>query len=110
MNPGELRHRIKIPGPSTTIENEVGKLILVAGESTSVWAKVEPLKGREYLEAQKLRPELTYRVTIRHRKNMYSDMIIEWEGRKLELISPPIDVGGRKIYMELMCVEKVKTI
>lgn len=108
MNPGQLRHRIKIPGPPGEKENEVGEKIPVPGEPITIWAKVEQLKGREYIEAQKVRPELTYRITIRYRKDINSSMVIEWEGRKLELISPPIDIDGRKTYMELMCIEKVK--
>lgn len=108
INPGELRHRIKIPGTPTEIENEVGETILVPGESKTIWAKVIAVKGKEAIEAQKIRPELTYRVTIRYREGIDSSMIIEWEGRKLELITPPYDLDGKKAYMGFMCIEKVK--
>ncbi len=108
MNPGELRHRIKIPGPPTETENEVDEIVLVPGEPKSIWAKVIAIKGQEATEAQKIRPELTYRVTVRYRNDIDASMVIEWEGRKLELITPPYDLDGKKAYMGFMCIEKVK--
>lgn len=105
MNPGELRHRITILDPSGTTENEVGEEMPTLVEVATVWAKVIPIRGKEYLEAQKLRPELQYRVTIRHRKDIHPAMIIQFEDKKLEIESV-IDIASRKEYIELNCVEK----
>lgn len=107
MNPGLLDRRITILEPSGTVENEVGEEVPVLKEIDTVWAKVEELRGKELLEAQKINPELTYRITIRYRKGIHSAMVLDYEGRRLELASPPIEIGRRK-YLELMCTEKVK--
>lgn len=106
MNPGLLDKRITILDPSETTENVLGEEIPIIGEVDKVWAKVEALKGKEYLEAQKIRSELTYRVTIRYRKDIHPAMIIRCEDKELEVQSA-IEVG-RKKYLELICIEKVK--
>ena len=110
MNPGELRNRITILDPIGITENEVGEEIPTLVEIATVWAKVIPIRGKEYLEAQKIRPELQYRVTIRYRKDIHPAMIIRFEDKELEIESV-IDIASRKTYMELNCVEKrVKTV
>lgn len=105
MNPGELRSRITILDPSGEVLNEQGKTIPTLTVIAKVWAKVIPVRGREYLEMQKYRPELNYRVTIRYREDVHPAMIIQFEGRTLE-IEAVIDVASRKSYLELNCVEK----
>jgi SPP1 family predicted phage head-tail adaptor len=109
MNPGELRNRITILDPCGEEENELGEIVPSLVEVATVWAKVIPIRGKEYLEMQKLRPELNYRVTIRYRKDIHPAMIIRFEDKELEIESV-IDIASRKTYLELNCVEKrVKT-
>lgn len=106
MNPGELRSRIAIWHINGTTENEVGEEVPNVEKLATVWARVEALKGREYWEAQKIRPELTYKVLIRHRNDLTPDMTVEWENRELEVQS--ILPDAKKAYMQLICIEKVK--
>lgn len=106
MNPGELRHRVKIIDLFSYTDNELGERVQIPSTVATVWAKVIPIRGREYTEAQKIRPELQYRVTIRYRKDIHPSMLLEWEGRTLK-IEAVIDIAGRHTYMELNCVEEV---
>ena len=100
---------IEIYDPTGTTENEVGEEVLGLVLLDTIYAKVEVLRGREYLEAQKLRPELQYRVTIRFRDDLHPAMIVKTrDNNELEIISI-LPVRGRKTYLDLMCVEKVKT-
>ena len=87
MNPGELRNRITILNPNGEEENELGETVPSLVEIATVWAKVIPIRGKEYLEMQKLRPELNYRVTIRYRKDIHPAMIIRFEDKELEIES-----------------------
>lgn len=106
MNPGKLDRRITILNPIGETENEMEEIVLGLEEVATVWASVEALRGREYLEAQKIRAEVTYRVIIRYRNDIKPTMRIKFDNRELEIQSV-IEIG-RKKYLELMCIEKVK--
>ena len=60
-----LRHRVTFQKPSGKVTNSMGEDIPLYLDFATVWAAVEPLTGREYSEAQKIRAETTYRVTVR---------------------------------------------
>lgn len=105
MNPGELRNRITIYNPSGEEENELGEIVPALLKVATVWAKVTPIGGKEYLEMQKIRPELNYRILIRYRKDIHPAMIIKCDKRTVEIESV-IDIDGRKTYLELNCIEK----
>lgn len=106
MRAGELRHRITIRRISGTIENEAGELIPSYADFKTVWAAVEPLRGREYLEAQKINEELSYLIKIRFIEGITPDMVIKFKGRIFE-IQNILNIGERKRELHLMCIEKV---
>lgn len=109
MNPGELRQRVTIMDPDSTKKNEAGEVIPGYKEVATVWAKVIPIRGREYLEAKKIKPELQYRVTIRYRNDIHPAMALIW-GKKELKIEAAIDIAGRHAFLELACTEEVETI
>lgn len=41
-----------------------------------VWASIEPLRGREFFEAQQVHSELTTRIRLRYRSDVTPDMRI----------------------------------
>lgn len=104
----DLKERIKIPGTPIEKENEVGEIYFTPGEYFEIWARVDGLTGRESIEAQKIRPEQTYRITVRFREDIDPAMIIEWRGKKLELVTPAKDLDGRRCYTTFDCIEKVR--
>ena len=55
-------------------ENALSQTEQTLTEVKTVWASVEPTRGREYQEAQRVRPELTYKVTTRYHKEVTPDM------------------------------------
>ncbi|SJN11562.1 hypothetical protein CZ787_06200 [Halomonas citrativorans] len=76
-----------------------------------VWAEVEQLRGRTLFAAQEANAETTARIRIRYRADIaaatgktlrlrHGDMTYQLEGR-------PIDLGGRRRELELMCHEWV---
>ena len=50
-------------------ENALSQIEQTLIKVKTVWASVEPTRGREYQEAQRVRPELTYKVTTRYHKD-----------------------------------------
>lgn len=72
----------------------------------TVWASVEPTRGREYQEAQRIRSELTYKITMRYFKGITSNMIIKYKDRYFQIISV-INVRERCEMLELICTEKM---
>ncbi|MCI8748719.1 MAG: phage head closure protein [Lachnospiraceae bacterium] len=72
----------------------------------TVWASVEPVRGREYQEAQRIRPELTYKITTRYHKEVTPDMFIKYKDRYFNIISV-INVRERNEMLEIVCTEKI---
>ncbi len=76
-------------------------------EVKTVWASVEPTRGREYQEAQRIRPELTYKITTRHHKGITPDMFIKWGDRRFDIVSV-INVRERDAMLEIICTENLQ--
>lgn len=74
-------------------------------EVKTVWASVEPTRGREYQEAQRVRPELTYKITTRYHKGITPDMFIKFKDRFFNIISI-INVREQNAMLEIVCTEK----
>lgn len=72
----------------------------------TVWASVEPTRGREYQEAQRVRPELTYKITTRYHKEITPDMLIKFKDRYFQMVSI-INVRERNEMLEIICTEKI---
>lgn len=87
-------------------ENALSQTAQILTEVKTVWASVEPTRGREYQEAQRIRPELTYKVTTRYHKGITPDMLIKFKGRYFNIISI-INPRERNALLEIVCTEKV---
>lgn len=87
-------------------ENELSQMEQVLTKVKTVWASVEPTRGREYQEAQRIRPELTYKVTTRYHKEVTPDMFIKFKGRCFNIVSI-INVKEQNSMLEIICVEKM---
>lgn len=88
-------------------ENALMQTEQVLTEVKTVWASVEPTRGREYQEAQRIRPELTYKVTTKHHKGITPDMFIKFQNRLFNIVSV-INVRERNEMLEIICTEKTK--
>ncbi len=88
-------------------ENALSQLEQRLTEEKTVWASVEPTRGREYQEAQRIRPELTYKITTRYHREITPDMLIKLKGRYFEIVSI-INVREQNAMLEIVCTEKIK--
>lgn len=103
MRAGELRNRVTIERSS-----DPSNWGATAAWSTyaTVWAKVEPVSGREYTEGRLVQSELTHTVTIRCLSGVKADMRINFEGRYLRIVTVK-NVDERNRELELMCTELI---
>lgn len=73
----------------------------------TVWSTVKALRGGEYWEAQKVRPEKTYKVTTRYYPDITTDMKIQY-GNKILEIENVNDVNEAHYMLEMQCVEYIE--
>lgn len=101
------RHKIEIWDLENTEKNEVNEEVQVPKKVCELWADVNPVRGKEYFEAQKVVPEMQYKIITRYREGITPDMLVKWRGKELN-INAVINISGKDEHMELMCTEKVK--
>ena len=65
-----------------------------------VWAFLEPIRGHQQTEAQRLSSETTYKILIRYQKGITQDMLINYDNKKL-YIHQVLDIEERHAYIEL---------
>ena len=72
----------------------------------TVWARVQPLSGREFMELRQQAADITVRITIRYRAGIEPSMRVAWKQHWYDIDSViHIDEGQREL--QLMCRERV---
>lgn len=104
MRPGALRETVTIQ-KNTPVADSHGDRVDAWTTRATVYAEVLALRGREYYLAQQVNAEVEFKVTIWYLATVSAKDRIIWGSRTLEVIAPPIDVQGKKIWMELLCRE-----
>lgn len=105
MDIGRLRHRLKIYDKGTLTRNTVGEEIpaydaLVA----TVWGALEPLSGREFIEANQVQADVTIRIVIRYRSDIRPEMRVVG-GEHTYHIESVLDQRGERKELQLMSHE-----
>lgn len=71
----------------------------------NIWARVEPLRGREYIEQYKDKTEQFVKITIRYRKGITEDMVVKYKAQSFNIYAV-IDPYMAHVKLELMCSVK----
>ncbi len=106
MNAGKLRHQVTIKKPIET-QNSYGEPEVRWQDIATVWAQVEPLRGREYFASKQMVAEVEVRITIRYRSDVTAKMKIA-KGTDEYLIETIINVMERNRELQLMCKRLVE--
>lgn len=106
MDIGRMNKRVTFCGRSEK-KNALNQTEHVLEEIKTVWAGVEPTRGREYQEAQRIRPELTYKITTRYHTGITPDMLVKFQDRFFSIISI-INVRERNAMLEIICTEYIE--
>lgn len=109
MRAGQLRHEVVIEQPTET-SNEYGDEITGWTTFDTVFASVEPIRGREYFLAQNVSQEeshqVTHRIRIRYLSGVLPTFRITWGSRAFDIHSV-LNTEERDIEMELLCTENL---
>jgi SPP1 family predicted phage head-tail adaptor len=76
LDSGKLRHRVSIERVSYVQDATTGAMVETWAEIAKVWAAVEPLSAREFVQSAAGQSEVTARITIRAREILATDRII----------------------------------
>ena len=104
---GKLRSQVTLQTNTQTRDAGGGYADSWAGTAT-LWARIEPLSGRERLAAQQIEDTVTHRVTIRYRSGVSAQQRIAF-GVRVFNIRAVLDVDERNEWLELLCEEGVAT-
>ena len=106
MNPGKLRHRITLQEYREILDQYGTPIDQGWQDVATVWASVEPIQGREYIQLQNTQSGLTTRIRIRYRPGITPAMRVLYGTRVFDIQSV-IDFEERHIELQLMCIERV---
>lgn len=98
---GQLNQRVQFKRRQSG-RNELDELVDAWSDVwTPLWAKVEPLTGREFLAAGAEQSTVDTRFIIRFREGVTEQMRVAWRGAEYDIRSAqPVD-GGRE-WIEVM--------
>ncbi len=104
---GRLRHRVIVEALTET-QDDAGQMVKSFSTTKTVWASIEPLVGREFLEARASNAEMTHRIRMRHfdgltNKHRLSETV--GESTRYFNITSVQDVAERGEEHVCMCVE-----
>ncbi len=102
---GKLRHRVTIQQKSVT-RNTFGEEVVTWQDVATVWAAIEPLRGREFFESQQINAEVTTQITIRYRDGIAPEMRIIYNS-KIYDIQAAINTEERDKELILLCKEVI---
>lgn len=103
---GKFDQRVTIQSKDVT-RNSIGEEVVTWVAVAEVWARVEPIRGREWFAAAQMQDSTDHRVTIRYRSGITREMRVLWRGEPLDIVSV-IDVNARRENLELMCMSGVR--
>jgi SPP1 family predicted phage head-tail adaptor len=103
MRAGQLRQRVTIQS-KTASRDSFGEEDITWVDLATVWAAVEPLRGREFLDGKMITAEVTTRIRIRHRSGLTPEMRVVFGSITYDVLSI-IHIEEREREIHLMCQE-----
>lgn len=70
LQAGRLRHRVSLQYPEYTQDATTGENTLAWVEAAHVWASIEPVSAREFVESQATQSQVSARIVIRSRPDV----------------------------------------
>ena len=105
MRAGQLRHRVTIQQKSVA-RNSYGEEVITWADVDTVWASVEPLRGREFIEMRRAGAEVTTRIRMRYRSGIAPEMRVVYGSHTYDIKSV-VHVEERQRELHLMCREVI---
>ena len=105
MRAGQLRHKVIIQ-ENTPSRDGYGAEVESWSDFATIWAAIEPIRGREFWESQQINAEVTARITIRYLSVVTPKMRVKYGTRIFGIISV-INPEERNRELQLMVKEAV---
>lgn len=105
MRAGQLRHRITIQ-ECTEPRDSAGSTTEHWSDVATLWGSIEPLKGREYFEAQQVNADVEIRIRTRYKAGIIPKMRVIHGSRHFNILVV-IHPDERKRELELLVKEAV---
>lgn len=102
---GKLRHRLTVEEFTETPRAD-GGIDEAWADVGSRWASIEPLSGREFMEAQQLNGDVSHRVRLRWYDGLTPQHRLKFGTRVFNIVSV-LNTQERNIVTEVMCKEVV---
>lgn len=103
MQAGRLRQRVTLQ-QVTAVPNQYGEMVETWTDVVELYAAVEPLRGREFFDAEQVQAEISHRVRIRYYPGVAPTMRFVFGTRHLA-INTVINVDERRREIHCMCRE-----
>ena len=103
---GALRERVTLQ-QRTAGADELGQELTTWADVATVFAAVEPIRGREFFAAGQMQAAVDVRITIRHRAGVVPTMRAVHRGVPHEIVAV-IDTDAAREVLELMCTQGVR--
>ena len=105
MRAGQLRHRLELQ-ENTPTRNAVGEEVAVWSTIERFYGSIEPLSGREFLNAQASAAEMSHRIRRRYKAGITPDHRIRF-GERLFDINVVINIDERSRELEILVKEAI---
>jgi len=109
LQPGECRHRLTCYEPTTT-QADNGEEVVVPVEAFKLWAKIEPLNGRERLQAGQVLAEGSTRIRVFWSPNaarINAKWILGHRDIMYNISGPPAEIEMEKREFEIIATSGV---
>ena len=107
MHSGSLNQRVTIQR-RVVGEDAAGQPSTSWVDVVTVYASVLPLRGRDFLAAAQNQASFDAKVTLRFGADVLAGDRLLWGAQVLDIVGHPINVGGRRVALELMCMHGVR--
>lgn len=104
---GQMDQRITLQSPSAS-KDALGQRVETWADVATVWARAQPLRGREFFAAGQMQSEAAVKFTVRWRDDVSGRMRVLWRGVPHAIVAEPMDVDGKRVELELMCAAGVR--
>lgn len=105
MRAGILRHRLEVQQP-TDVRDDIGGVRQDWLTVETVWGRVEPLRAREQLEAQKLEARITHQITLRYGSHLQATWRLRLKGTtRVFNPFPPMTTDERNREVKMLAME-----
>lgn len=105
ISAGMLDQRVTLQSKSVSRAAN-GEEVVTWADVATLWAQVQPLRGKEFFAGAQMQDVVDVRVRLRYLGGVTRDQRLLWNGAPLDIVS--VITLGRREALELMCISGVR--